>query len=131
MKTSKPKQKTKTSNKTKYLFISANVDWADEFSCEAFQVTTEEAHNKYLERVELGLTYNEDAEFYFGTNEALQFTDFHDFKRQLTVKEITKEQADVILKTFGMKLHDHWGTGSGSIFDCEFELDEEELDDDL
>jgi crotonobetainyl-CoA:carnitine CoA-transferase CaiB-like acyl-CoA transferase len=109
----------------KYLLLTAEIDYADEFYCEMFGVFTDEQWKALCEKTkkffdgdaekeddeeddEYG--YGNDTEVYFGTNEALNFSDYKDWLQNFKKKEITKAQYDFLKDTFGKT----WGTGSGA-----------------
>lgn len=94
------------------LLIKASVDYADEFNCQFFFVTTVSEWNVKCRKIEeLFEKVGGELEIYFGTNECLIVEDYMDWVRNLRVVEITDEQADFLKKTFGKS----WGTGSGYI----------------
>lgn len=111
----------------KYLLLTANIDWADEFGCEMFGVFTDKQWEKLCEKTkalfkrfenpsenddedEFGYSESGEVEACFGTNESLQFGSYKDWVGKFTKKEITKEQYDFLKKTFGQV----YGTGSGA-----------------
>lgn len=112
----------------KYLLVTAIIDYADEFNCEMFGIFTDEQWKslcdktkKFFNKFEEGLdgeetdeTYSEsgEVEAYFGTNEALIFSDYKSWLKNFDKKEITKEQYDFLNKNFGKT----WGTGSEAFF---------------
>lgn len=82
----------------KYILAVWNCNWADEFDTEGFLVITDENWNKFVE----ALTDKDcKQEFYFGTNEALEFEDKNDYLRHFEVKEISAEEAETITKHLG------------------------------
>ncbi len=105
----------------KYLLITASICWADEFDCEIFGVYTDEQWKKLCADTKKFFKAAGEVEVCFGTNEELQFSDYKDWSRQFTKKEITEEQYNFLLETFG----ENWGTGSGA-----FEIGDREIDED-
>ena len=86
-----------------YVFVKTSHDYADEFDCVSAFCMLRETYEEKLQHIkdsfESGAISYED-EFYFGTNEALQFDSFEDFENGLEVIEVSKEFAD----TFGSHL---------------------------
>lgn len=90
--------------------IKGSADWADEFDCEFFAVVTDEELQSLLDcaksRLEEGTI-----EVYIGTNEWFEIEDFDDWRSNLTFKDISDEEAKIIINYLG----NCFGTGSGYI----------------
>lgn len=117
----------------KHLLITADIDWADEFSCSMFGVFTDEQWKTLCDRTKKFFkkwakgernddAYSESGEVEagFGTNESLTFSDYKEWIGKFEVKEITEEQYNFLKKTFGKT----WGTGCGA-FNVGADLDED------
>ena len=105
----------------KYLLITADIDWADEFSCSMFGVFTDEQWKtlcyktkKYFgkwakgERDDNAFSESGEVEAGFGTNESLTFSDYKKWIGEFEVKEITEEQYNFLQSSifvFGELVH--------------------------
>ena len=102
------------------LLITADVNYADEFDLSDFTTMDVKSYKElsvYLKN------YDEGIEWYFGTNENLEFTNGSDLLSCFDVRLITHEESDTIDNLFG------GGFGSAGVFDYCYELmveDEEE-----
>jgi hypothetical protein len=105
----------------KYLLVTGNIDYADEFYCEMFGVFTEDEWNELCKKTKKFFKNHSEVECYFGTNEQLIFEDYAHWVGSFKKKEISKEEADFLKKTFG----DTFGTGSNA-----FDIHEQEEEDD-
>lgn len=113
--------------KTKnYLLITYNFDWADEFSVQGFGVYSVEQWEKVKNHIK-GLIKTH-YEFGFGTNEYLTFENFAEWKRGIIEKEISDQEAQMLIKLFNLNNPDCadfmgpvFGVATGVIdFDCEY-----------
>jgi len=87
-----------------HLLVKTSHDWADEFDCTSVFCMKKDEFELQLNKIQEAFENGEicyDDEFYFGTNEALQFHSFKDFVNGVETVEVSKEFAD----TFG----DHIG----------------------
>jgi hypothetical protein len=87
------------------ILIKYHKNWADELDVEGFMLWTEEKWNEHLSKVK---EYFEKSphtvEMYFGTNEAIEYDNFEEYKRSFEVKKITPEEAKTLKKLFDEKL---------------------------
>ncbi len=99
------------------LLVKSSVDYADEFDCKEFAIMTQTQYDAWLERVEKAL--EEQDEFYFGTNEAVQFYNMAEFQNSLTITKITDEEFSTLDKLFGPKysFNSFVSFGTGAVFD--------------
>lgn len=96
------------------LAIATN-DYADEFDCKCFKVfPSGDSYAKWLSDVEYLFEQRGEIEFYFGTNEFLEFSNFQDFVRNIEAQEITQDEHDSMLALFNRR-----SFGTGNIFDIE------------
>lgn len=80
-----------------YIFVQTSHNWADEFDMEGASVWTKSVLEDKLANIKKGFEegrIREDHEFYFGTNEALQFYDYNDFERGVKMVECSEEFHD-------------------------------------
>lgn len=98
--------------------------WADEFDVCGFAVYSDDKYNKWLKLVDM---VEFPVEWYFGTNEALEWETKEDFLCDIHVKDICDDAAQVILDN--LCSGEEYGT-----FVCEYnEISErvcQDLDDD-
>ena len=76
-----------------YVFISSSHNYADEFDVTGCFVTSRTQLEADLEKIKKAFEdkrIHDGTEFYFGTNEALSFTDYASFEDGLTVKDCTE-----------------------------------------
>lgn len=85
------------------LLITINRDWSDEFNVEGMVVISGSAWDAHLAMAEEHFKKNGEVEVYFGTNEALSWHDFDDYKTSFKVTELTAEQFDVLKTLFTIK----------------------------
>lgn len=85
----------------KYLLITYDEDWADEFNVTGLWVTTDEEFGETLKDVD---TEDDDTfvEIYFGTNEAIEVTP-HEFTSCLNIHEISAQTYLDLVKTISYK----------------------------
>jgi hypothetical protein len=96
-------------------------DWADEFTVEAFAVRTlEEVEELFtLAMIYFEVCPGKELEINFGTNEALTFSDYKDFRNRFEVFNLEDNEVEVFQKYFYYYLPENppeFGTGSG-VFD--------------
>lgn len=80
----------------KFLFVRLDHNWADEFDVKCGYVTTAAEYDADIARIKSLFDSGDinGKEFYFGTNEALQFDSFEDFMNGVTADECSKEFYD-------------------------------------
>lgn len=114
-----------------YVFVQTSHDWADEFDYTGCFVALKARVEEYLARIKKAFEdgdLTEGDEFYFGTNEALQFDSYEWFMRGVTITECSKEFYEEFNSLTG-----GYGIGSSIISDMydrivDNEVDEEFLD---
>lgn len=84
---------------TTYKLVKVSFDYADEFQCQEFKMMTTEEYDDWIKDIEERINDGEN-EFYFGTNEFLEFESFDDFKDGLTVYDLPKEDYNIFSKYF-------------------------------
>lgn len=116
---------------SKYILAKADVDWADEFSCVCFEVSTKDAWEAYAEEVKKAFAKtSRGVEIYFGTNEAMEIDSADEWFRNIKTQEITEDEANFLRKAFAPSYTKKgapfsWGTGSG-YFDILGYMDDDE-----
>jgi len=80
--------------------IKLTKNWADEFDVYGSRIMTEEKWNKIVKLAENYFNQRSELEDYFGTNEAITFRSFEDWKSAFSVMDITVKES-VILTTYG------------------------------
>lgn len=105
------------------LLLTAEMNYADEFDMSEFMVIEAGEFKKIIEAAE---DYDDEIEWYFGTNEELCYDSGSDMLDEISVKKITEAEAEMINKIFD------GGFGNAGFFDHLFEVleDEDETDDD-
>lgn len=84
---------------TQYVFVSLSHDWSDEFDVTGAFVSSRAEFNTNMKKIEEAFEEQvEGAEYYFGTNEALMFSDFMELTQGINAKTCTEEFHDEFLK---------------------------------
>ena len=104
-----------------WLLVTGSFDYADEFDMSEWTTMTV---LEYQEMVEKLNNHSDEIEWYFGTNEYMQFSSGSALLDSLEVQPITNEHYDVLDKLFGGS----FDGGSGA-FDYIYELGDEDEDD--
>lgn len=86
---------------SKLLLVTFDDNYADEFNIYGFKVMYERDFLKMMDRTRDIIEGNSSTEYYFGTNEYVQYSSFEEYENALTIKEITQDEADTLLKLFG------------------------------
>ena len=111
----------KTIDVDKYYLLTFNGNYADEFDMSEFTIMNGYSVINFTDGLK---SHDEEFEVYFGTNEELIFDDGNDLLSQITIKEITEEEYDVLDKLFGGSF------GEAGVFDYVIdmatEIDEDE-----
>ena len=100
----------------KYLLIKASFDYADEFDCDSLGVMTEDDWIDCKDQAKEALK-REGAEVGFGTNEALEISDYDEWLSGFQVIEISESAYKELLKA--LNPYDNksswitYGTGDG------------------
>ena len=94
----------------KYYIVKIDVDYADEFDVQGFELIKSELDQKsfkkqYYDDIEM-FADGEDEDIYpiegfFGTNENIRFENRKELEEGITIKEITEEEYKVIKKVLG------------------------------
>lgn len=77
-------------------------DWADEFNADGFEIMTDEQYKEFDKAIEALPDDLEGQEFFFGTNEALQWHTKQQLRDSLKIRDITEEECDTITQALGM-----------------------------
>ena len=84
------------------LFIQFNDNWADEMDITGGRIMTEQEYEEYIAAAKKAFEVKDYIDFWFGTNEFIDYRNFTDFINTLTINSITKKEEDV-LKQFGLE----------------------------
>lgn len=84
-----------------YVLIKSSFDWGDEFDVVGFSIMSKEEFKLAKSTLTKYFKKTKDAEFGFGTNEALTFSSIEDVMRQCRIVNLTEEEADTISKCIG------------------------------
>jgi hypothetical protein len=95
------------------LLVKANVNYADEFDMEEFTTMSVGSYKELVDGLE---GYEEEIEWYFGSNESLSFDNGEDLLSCFTVEKISDEQSDMLDELFGGSF------GESGVFDNCWEL---------
>jgi hypothetical protein len=112
----------KNMNDDDYVLVSADVNYADEFDFQEWTTMTVADLKGIVEKLK---GYKDEIEWYFGTNEELQFSDGKDLLSQLTFRKITEAEFVVLDDLFGGSFD-----GGAGVFDHINELGDDEDSDD-
>ncbi len=80
------------------VLIKYHDNYADEFDLQGFAIRDAESWNQHVERMKNAAWPQAR---WFGTNEGVEFDEFDHYINRFTVKEITEEQANFLIKNFG------------------------------
>jgi hypothetical protein len=84
------------------VLVKSSADYADEFDVHGFVVMSEEDFADLDKKAKDFFDKStEELECYFGTNEAVTYDCYDDWKHDLTVTPITDKEADTLKKLFG------------------------------
>lgn len=83
---------------SKYLLISLDTCWADEFDVNGLWVTTQDEYDVFLKR--LNEVNFKNQEIYFGTNEAVEYSSKEDFLSDIFVTEVSESFHDEFYSIF-------------------------------
>lgn len=90
------------------VLVKSSADYADEFDVYGFSVMPEERFAELDKKAkDFFDKATEELECWFGTNEAVTYDCYEDWKRDLTVIPITDKEADILKKLFD---GNHFGT---------------------
>ncbi len=81
--------------------ITYRGNWADEITVTGWSLQTEKQWKKYLETFEQVFKEEDEYSFGIGSNEQVEYDSFPEFKKAFQVKEISEEEAKVLIKHFG------------------------------
>ena len=84
----------------KYILVTLDSNYSDEFDGPSLWVTTQENYDKFLEKLKIK-EINQDTEIYFGTNEYRIFDSLASLQEALSIKDISKEFYDGFCKYIG------------------------------
>ena len=87
---------------SKLLLVTYDDNYGDEFDLYGFKIMTQEDFDEMIVTAEKAIDDNPDREYYFGTNEAMQYSSVDEYRNAFSVKEITFEEAQLITKLFDL-----------------------------
>lgn len=93
--------------------VKLNTDYSDEFNVECFAVIKDDSFDSWEAKL---LGHNEYINFYFGTNEELNWSSGSDLLDELSIESITEAHADTLKALFpasdnGLGIIAEFGTG--------------------
>ena len=96
----------------KYFIATESGNYADEFDLEKMQLVKAKSREEALERVFADALADDEEEewpkeFYFGTNEAVEYDSKEELFEAISLQELTKQEYDTIEKYLGTS----FGTG--------------------
>lgn len=114
---------------SKLLLVIYDDNYGDEFDLYGFKIMTQEDFDDMIGTAEKVITDNPDREYYFGTNEAMQYSSIREYRNAMKVQEISVEEAKTIAKLFGISEIDGKFYGSfGHFFELESDDDDWDYD---
>lgn len=112
----------------KYYLLKASIDCCDEFDCEMFSILNQDEIDKLMSLVKKYFEKSKDYVLTFvGTNEQLQFDNFQEWRKKITLNEICENTYNILHNLFPKS----FGTGSCAIDITHWEERMEYLKDDL
>jgi len=116
----------KTIDVEKDYLLTFSGNYADEFDISEFNTMK---GNDVISIIEVLKAYEIEIEIYFGTNEELCFEDGNDLLSQISIKEISETEADVLIRLFGGEFGEanvfNFISEIGSEIDEDYEDDED------
>lgn len=115
---------------SKLLLVIYDDNYGDEFDLYGFKIMTQEDFDDMIGTAEKVITDNPDREYYFGTNEAMQYSSIREYRNAMKVQEISVEEAKTIAKLFGIsEINDKFYGSFGHFFELEPDDDDWDYDD--
>ena len=107
-------------------------NYADEFDLDGIQVWTEDEVDEFKAAAKRYFKVNDELEIYFGTNEAMTWYSAEDVINDVSFKEISNEEANMLTRLFS---DGHWTNWPGYFPDfmdylSEAEEEDEDYDED-
>ena len=84
-----------------YMLVKMNKDYADEFDVKGFFCCTLEQWNEYKTAAYKMISEHPEQEYYFGSNEFLEFDSSHEFDEAFVATEISDAEYETMMKLFG------------------------------
>lgn len=91
----------------KYYLLDYTGDWADEMTIYGLMLLTEEEYQTWRAKLEDEEAGHFPFTYGVGTNEEIEYDSFEDMFSNITVKEVTKEQYDVLKATIFQNQEDY------------------------
>jgi hypothetical protein len=109
----------KTSKEIMNYLVKFGDDYADEFNVCGFCIVSKDVFDFQMRIVELFWKENPGCtkEFYFGTNEFMEYSSYQDIQETLTVTEISDEEILTFKKFFGEDYTDQIDFGVNQLLD--------------
>jgi len=104
------------------LLLTASVNYADEFDMSEWLIIDAGTFKGVIKKAK---EYDNEVEWYFGSNEQLSFENGSDMLSNITVKAISQEESDAVKSVFGYSEF-----GDANFFDNLFDLSDEDEDED-
>lgn len=84
------------------ILVKYDGNWVDEFDVYGFMVTTDTQWEKHLADAKKHFKNRDDeVECYFGTNEAITYSDYEDYARHFSTHPLTADDLAMLQKLFG------------------------------
>lgn len=80
------------------ILVTAKKDYADEFDVCFLKIFNDDDWNLHLQKAENCFDKYGFVEVYFGTNEAIEYSNFAEYKKSFKVQSIPEQEAEFIKK---------------------------------
>lgn len=107
---------------TDYVLVTVSANYADEFDFSEFSAMTVADLKDIVNKLE---NYDNEIEWYFGTNEDLIFDDGKDLLSNFSYEKITEDEFEVLDNLFGGSFD-----GGSGVFDHIYELGDDDVESD-
>ena len=81
---------------TQKVLVIFDGNWADEMDIKGFQLCAKDDWERYTESIPENTTFTH----YIGSNQEMEFNGRKDYLRNITVKELTEDEATLLMKLF-------------------------------
>lgn len=82
------------------ILVKFNDNYADEFDVDGFRLYTKENWIKIEALISAHFKENGEWEFYFGTNEGIEYYDLETLVSTLVISEVSEEEVKTLIKLF-------------------------------
>lgn len=81
-------------------------DYADEFNVYGIRLFTEESFDRFMDQVQQ-MSFD-GREFYFGTNEFVEFSSSEEYLNAIDLEKVTEEEYELFKRVFGGSTFGHF-----------------------